>query len=388
MELFFWQNIISPHQAPFLRALAEQGHGVTVVATEAMTADRVALGWQVPDLGRAEVVINPDVKQIQELIANGGQDAIHTMAGARWTPLGNEALRCCRRLDRRLGILTEAPDPRGLAGLLRWGKYTVERLGHGSHYNFILAMGEMGVRWFQQCGYPTKKVFPFSYVTEPVPLLHSSDSAKVTVLLFVGRFIPLKGVDLLLRAFAALASHAAELRLLGEGPAQAQLQHLAHELGIANRITWLAKTDAAGVQAEMARADVTLLPSRKDGWGAVVNESLMVGTPVICSTACGAAELIRQPWLGNVFRSGSVAGLTEALQGWIEQGRRTQEERRRIQAWANCLSGKSVAQYFVGILNHIYSGAPRPEPPWRLPSLTTQRPADDSSELRPLISDL
>lgn len=365
MKLVFWQNILSPHQSPFIRALAGQGHEVTVVTVASMTPDRVALGWKVPDHGAVKIIIAPDAVETQRLINQSSKETIHVMAGARWTPLCNLATRLCLASKRRVGILTESPDPRGLAGAARWVKYTMERLGRGSQYDFVLAMGEMGVRWFRRCGYPKRKLFPFTYVTEPVPFLNPSGAANATVLLYTGQFIVRKGLDLLLRAFAALPAGAAELRLMGDGSEKPLLQQLAQDLGIADRVRWLAKSDAVGVQSEMAKADITLLPSRHDGWGAVVNESLMVGTPVICSTACGAAELIRQPWLGTVFRSGSVAHLTRALQVWIELGRRSDSERERIRGWADCISGEAVANYFVSIMEHVYSGSARPLAPWR-----------------------
>ena len=346
--------------------LAELAHDVTVVASEAMSSDRLALGWAVPNLGQARVVVNPIETEIRQLTESSDKEAIHVMAGARWTALGRQALRECLTLERRIGILSEAPDPRGLSGYGRRAKYTLERYTRGSHYDFVLAMGEMGVGWFRRCGYPAPTVFPFAYVTEPAPRTRTNGPASAPVLLYAGRFIPLKGVDLLLRAFATVPSKDAKLHLLGDGPEKQRLEFLARDLGILDRVAWLAKRDPAGVQLEMEKADVTLLPSRKDGWGAVVNESLMAGTPVICSTACGAAELIRQPWLGTVFQSGSVEDLAKALQYWIGLGPRSPAERERIRQWANCISGESVAKYFASIMDHVYSSSPRPIAPWRL----------------------
>jgi glycosyltransferase involved in cell wall biosynthesis len=365
MTTIFWQNILSPHQAPFLRCLADLGHEVTVVAGESMTADRVTLGWDVPDLGRARVIVAPGAEEVRRLIKNSPKESIHVMAGARWYPLGNQAVKQCIASGRRLGIITEAPDPRGILGCGRWTKYTMERYTKGFHYQFVLAMGEMGVRWFRRCGYPARTVFPFAYVTEPAPLSHANDPASAPVLLFAGRFIALKGLDLLLRAFAAVPSKQAQLHLLGDGPEKQRLQGYAQALGIQSRVTWLPKRDSAGVQMEMEKSDITVLPSRKDGWGAVVNESLMAGTPVICSTACGAAELVQQPWLGTVFRAGRVDDLTKALKHWIELGPRSPAERERIRSWATCISGQAVARYFVSIMEHVYSNAARPVAPWR-----------------------
>lgn len=362
----FWQNILSPHQTPYLRSLADLGHEVTVVAEEAMTPDRMAMGWNVPDLGRARVVVGPGAVEIRRLIESSPKESIHVMAGARWYPLGNQAVKQCIASGRRLGIITEAPDPRGILGCGRWAKYTVERYSKGFHYDFVLAMGEMGVTWFRRCGYPARSLFPFAYVTEPARPSDMNESTDGPVLLFAGRFIALKGLDILFRAFAAVPSKNAQLRLLGDGPEKQQLEGLARDLGIQNRVAWLAKRDSAGVRLEMEKSDLILLPSRKDGWGAVVNESLMAGTPVICSTACGAAELVRQPWLGTVFRSGRVDELAKALKHWIVLGPRSQMERERIRSWATCISGQAVAKYFTAIMDHIYSNSARPVAPWRL----------------------
>jgi glycosyltransferase involved in cell wall biosynthesis len=347
-----------------------------------MTGDRLALGWDVPDLGRARVVVGPGAVETQQLIKSSPKEAVHVMAGARWTPLGNMAVRECLTSKRRIGIMSEAPDPRGLSGCGRWAKYTVERYSKESHYDFVLAMGEMGVRWFRHCGYPARSVFPFTYVTETARPSDTNDLLSAPVLLYAGQFIARKGLDILLRAFAAVSSKDAQLHLLGDGPEKERLERLVRDLGIQNRVAWLAKRDPAGVQLEMKKSDVTLLPSRHDGWGAVVNESLTVGTPVICSSACGAAELVRQPWLGTVFRSGRVDGLVKALNHWIDLGPRSQMERERIRKWANCISGQAVSNYFAAIMDHIYSNAARPVAPWRV-SLETTGQQDN----RPLTTD-
>ncbi len=349
-----------------MRSLGDMKHDVTVVAAEFMEANRLALGWKVPDLGRVRVLVNPSPVETKRLIETSPKDAIHIMAGARWKPLGNMAVRECLSSRSRIGILSEAPDPRGWLGCGRRVKYTVERYTRGLHYDFVLAMGQLGVRWFRRCGYPDRTVFPFAYVTDPACFSNTNDSTDGPVLLFAGRFLALKGLDLLLRAFAAVPSKDARLHLLGDGPEKQRLEHLARDLGIQNRVAWLAMRDTAGVQLEMEKADVTLLPSRKDGWGAVVNESLMAGTPVICSTACGGAELIRQPWLGTVFRAGSVDELAKALKHWMELGPRTPAERERIRSWTTRISGQAVATYFVSIMEHVYQGEDRPNASWRL----------------------
>ena len=364
MDLIFWHNIISPHQAPFMRELAETGHNVTVVSTEVMSKDRCELGWNAPSLGPAHVIIGPDQARVTQIVTSSEPDAIHFIAGARGTILGRQAAFACRAAKRRMGMITEAPDMRGVRGLLRWCKYLSERLTLGLRFDFILAMGEKGQRWFRLFGYPSDRIFPFAYVTEKSDHgIHKEDMGSTVRILYGGQMITRKGVDVLLRALADIKM--CELSLIGNGPENEALHLLADQLGMAHRICWLGQIPATQIPARMATADFFVLPSREDGWGAVVNESLMSGTPVICSNACGAAELIRHPWLGTVFRSGDVLDLTKALRGWASKGKRQTEERDQIREWAQCIEAPAVAGYIEAIMKHIYDGGPRPEAPWR-----------------------
>ena len=193
-----------------------------------------------------------------------------------------------------------------------------------------------------------------------------SQQSTPPAFLFVGRLVSLKGVDVLLRAFASLQLPDARLQLVGDGPEEASLHSLADQIGIAESVEWLGSKRSTEIPGLMTKAEVVVLPSRKDGWGAVVNESLMAGTPVICSTACGAAELIRQPWLGTVFPAGDVQALAAALRHWCAQVPRTMAERQRIRLWSQCIGGECVADYFTAIMSHVYYRAPRPLAPWRL----------------------
>ena len=363
MELIFWHNIISPHQAPFVRELAAAGNEVLVVSTEAMSEGRRRLGWAVPSVGRARVILGPTQAQVVQIVESSAPGSVHFIAGARGTPLGRQAALACRASGRKMGIISEAADSRGFGGSLRWVKYARERITLGKHFDFILAMGQKGVRWFKLCGYPESRIFPFAYVTDRHSGRLGGTPVNAVRFLFVGQLISRKGLDLMQQTFVRVPH--CELSVIGDGPQKACLQEQARRSRIADRVSWLGKMDAAHVQRHIGAADVLVLPSREDGWGAVVNESLMAGTPVICSTACGAADLIRQPWLGSVFQSGSVSELASALSSWASAGKRSTAERERIRDWARCIEAPSIARYVEKILEHIYNHGPRPQAPWR-----------------------
>jgi glycosyltransferase involved in cell wall biosynthesis len=113
----------------------------------------------------------------------------------------------------------------------------------------------------------------------------------------VGRVHPRKDVATFLRAGAILAQLRQDLRLAVVGSAEApeevryarELRALAASLGIADRVVW------AGARRDMPRVlkalDVFVLCSRNEGFGRVVAEAMVAGTPVVASNEGAMPEL-------------------------------------------------------------------------------------------------
>ena len=174
-----------------------------------------------------------------------------------------------------------------------------------------------------------------------------------------------KGVDTLLQACARL-DDSFTLGLVGTGERESALRKLSQDVGVDDRCDWLGAVPSAAVRQAMEAADVLVLPSYHDGWGAVVNEALMTGLPVICSEQCGAACLIQGALQGATFPAGDVAGLASALRTQLKRAEEDPTARReQISSWASCISDDAVARYFERIMAHVYESADRPIAPWR-----------------------
>lgn len=367
MEIIFWHNILSPHQASFIRALANSSHDVSVVASEATTQARTDMGWAVPDFGQARVILCPSAEQVCKIVDQSGTESVHVIAGARGTPLGKHATKRCIALRRRIGIISEAADPRGVKAWARWAKYSGEFFFQGNHFDFILGMGETGVKWFKRCGYPEAKLFPFCYVVDPVndkmPLI--SKPVSGVCILYVGQFVQRKGIVLLLEGFHRVKNTCAVLVLMGDGVERASLLQRIEMGNMSQRVKIISSVANSEARELIAACDLFVLPSLYDGWGAVVNEALMAGTPVICSDKCGASDLIQYPWMGSVFQAGDVLDLTVMMDKWIANGVLMPDQRKRIRDWSECISGQRIAEYFLKVIEHIYGNAQRPTAPWR-----------------------
>jgi glycosyltransferase involved in cell wall biosynthesis len=117
----------------------------------------------------------------------------------------------------------------------------------------------------------------------------------VKIVLFVGRLVRQKGLEYLLRGFAAAArSENPVLLLVGTGPERQECENLARELGISGRVRFAGYVSPAETVPYYAASDIFVLPSVtwngwKETWGLVVNEAFNQGVPVVTTAAVGAA---------------------------------------------------------------------------------------------------
>lgn len=134
--------------------------------------------------------------------------------------------------------------------------------------------------------------------------------------LFVGRLDPVKGVPLLLEAFAAArAAHpGARLSLVGDGPARAALEAQAAALGLGTSAEFLGYRSQEEVAGILEGADMLVLPSFAEGVPVVLMEAMASRIPVIASAVAGVPELVADGVSGFVVPAGDVATLTARLE--------------------------------------------------------------------------
>jgi len=121
------------------------------------------------------------------------------------------------------------------------------------------------------------------------------------VILYVGRLEQVKGLDLLLEAFSKSLKDTHQLVLVGEGSQKEQLKTFASKMDIEQNVIFAGHFDGVELYAWYTLSHFFVLPSRYEPFGAVVNEALVYGCPVLASKYIGALDYIEDGVNGLVF---------------------------------------------------------------------------------------
>ncbi|HXM54743.1 MAG TPA: glycosyltransferase [Candidatus Dormibacteraeota bacterium] len=143
---------------------------------------------------------------------------------------------------------------------------------------------------------------------------------------FAGRLEPLKGVDVLLRAFARLTEGGRhpEARVLvlgadsGAGGEQARLRRLATALRVADRVEFLGSVPQDRLATYYGAADACLVPSYSESFGLVALEAQACATAVIASNVDGLASIVRDGATGFLVDGHDPADYAERMRLLLE----------------------------------------------------------------------
>jgi glycosyltransferase involved in cell wall biosynthesis len=133
-----------------------------------------------------------------------------------------------------------------------------------------------------------------------------------TVVLTVAHLYPRKGIAKLLRAILLVRSPV-KLRIVGIGPERENLEGLAREIGLADRVTFLGHLSFDRLVEEYRGADVFCLPSLQEGFGIVFLEAMAASLPIVACQAAAVPEVVPDLECGLLVPPDDVPALAFAL---------------------------------------------------------------------------
>jgi len=141
-------------------------------------------------------------------------------------------------------------------------------------------------------------------------------------MLFVGRVVYQKGLDLLLEALSGLKEIPWELVVVGDGAQREPLQARARDLGLGDRIRFAGWLRGDDLHRAYREANLFVFPSRHEGMPKAVLEAMAARLPVVASRIAGNEELVAAEQTGMLFASEDADGLKQALGALLSDGGR------------------------------------------------------------------
>jgi teichuronic acid biosynthesis glycosyltransferase TuaC len=206
----------------------------------------------------------------------------------------------------------------------------------------------------------------------------------------VGRLLPIKGFDDLLRALPEVAAGAPDVRLVLVGPNrvdsrlgdyQRHLEELAESLGVGERVQFIGPVPLGEVRDFLAAADVVAIPSIEEGGNKVLLEAAAVGTPFVSTRTAGNAELAR-PWdCGLVVEPRAPSALAAAIGRLLRDHAEARAMGERGRVFAEQFRARVVAARMVGLCELAARGEPLTDE-LRMPAALARGYADLSGPAR------
>ena len=172
-------------------------------------------------------------------------------------------------------------------------------------------------------------------------------------LIFVGRLVSDKGVDLLLRALKQMQGENLfpDLTIVGSGPEENELRRLAGDLGVNGQVTFAGQRSGSALAGNLNEHCVLVVPSRwAEPFGIVALEGIACGCVVVGSEKGGLQEAIGS--CGVTFENGNVAALASQLKRVLED-KLFNDLRQNAEAHLAKFKSDAVATAYLRIMRKV-----------------------------------
>jgi len=353
----------NPHIVPFYDEVSRiSGLDVTCVSLDPVTPERLKLGWH--EMDKNSGYLQPwrsfrDRIQYYKRLVTSDLVLFPGFFHTRTLPLHHTL----RRLTFRPVLLWSEPflnHPlvKNESPWKRVARRIVLKPFNSSSYH-LLAMGHGAEEDYRSLGLNRWEYRQFLFSVRP----HKQNDAtlpaskEVRKLIYCGALSQRKGVDLLIEAVAGIENIPFSLSILGDGPLRQELTQKVEKLGLSEQIEFLGSTDIKKAYEHMISHDLLVLPSRFDGWGAVVNEAMECSLAVISSDQVGSRRPLIEPGInGYVFKSESVEDLRATIVTAIGDRKALDQMKAASRDRIDKFSPSATAKAFGAFCKHLTLG--------------------------------
>lgn len=170
----------------------------------------------------------------------------------------------------------------------------------------------------------------------------------------LGRLHPVKGYDLLIRAFAEVQKKHADLvlKIAGEDDGEkSRLEKVAQENNLVDKVLFLGNVSGVEKEQFLQKAKCLVMPSHTENFGIVAVEAMALGTPVIASKNTPWEVIEKRKagcWVEN-----NPKNLSESIFGLLEENQ--EEYQKNAQSLAKEYDWRHIAKQYQQVLEEIYN---------------------------------
>ncbi|MCX6134102.1 MAG: glycosyltransferase family 4 protein [Ignavibacteriales bacterium] len=171
----------------------------------------------------------------------------------------------------------------------------------------------------------------------------------------LGRLKKYKSVDHLLRAFQIVLKDVpdAQLKIIGDGDFRAELQRLAGELGIAERVEFTGYVSESEKVRQLHQMTLAVNCSAKEGWGLTVIEANACGVPVVASDVPGLRDSVVDEKTGFLYEFGNIEQLAQKITLVLRDENLRNRMRVNAIAWGRSFNWEESAGKMIGFLEGV-----------------------------------
>ncbi|MFC5406179.1 glycosyltransferase family 4 protein [Cohnella soli] len=178
-------------------------------------------------------------------------------------------------------------------------------------------------------------------------------------LLYVGRLIPSKGLEPLIRAIALLSKKHSRVHLtiVGSGRTsyQRKLKTLARQLGVAKRIRWIKRMPNGTVQRMYASYGAVIIPSKTESFCLVALEAMANGVPLISTLSGGLKEFVNEQ-NAQIIRAVESVSIAQVIKTFWSNPTRRRKRITNARSTASRFRWPTIAKRYKSLFMAIKKG--------------------------------
>ena len=361
-KVCFWMNTKSNHQNAFFEELYKNEQiDLQIRYISQPSQNRIDIGWDNSVLESYEFYVYTFEKAINSL--NDFDERIHIVLGNKIT------------YSQKLIDLFISNNLKWIHWSERYGVNLAKKLNYNltlfhllkpiflltkfSYFKLVknyalgcFAQGKLAKNDFKFLGINNEKINDLFYTVSNEKEIIKKDTKRVLTFLYIGTVSKGKGINDLLYACSKLKNITNwKLLVVGSNPRKDYYHNISKNLGLTQNIEYIGVVQNKDIYEYYQKSDVFILPSRYDGWGAVINEAISVGLPVISSSETGASySLVKNN--GFVFKAGDINALSDAMKKYINNKELIIEHSKNSKELSKICTPKANVERFINALNN------------------------------------